>query len=202
VKIKQLGDRSLEITQIVELVEEISAQTNMLALNAAIEATRAGEQGKGFGVVADEVRKLAERSSASTKDIGAFIESIQDATSEAIHSMEGIREVTHTTEQGSLRANAVAGEMVEAARALGEAIARFKVRAGDVEDVVRELEARREEMQKTIAGLFDVAGIGVDAAPKARAALEKLLESVEAALTDARAKLGGPDAGRRAAESS
>jgi len=88
IKIKQLGDRSLEINQIVELVDEIAAQTNMLALNAAIEASRAGEQGKGFAVVADEVRKLAERSSSSTKDIGAFIESIQEATSDAIRAME------------------------------------------------------------------------------------------------------------------
>jgi methyl-accepting chemotaxis protein len=204
-KIKSLAERSLEINQIVELVDEISAQTNMLALNAAIEATRAGEQGKGFGVVADEVRKLAERSSTSTKDIGAFIETIQEATGEAIRSMEDIRKVTRTTEHGATRAHAVSGQMVDAARALGEAIARFKVRAGDAAEIVRELEQRRAEMQSTISSVLDLAGVGLDAGPDAQAALEKLLGSLESALSAARARLGGPKegdesaAGRRAA---
>ena len=191
IKIKQLGDRSLEINQIVELVDEIAAQTNMLALNAAIEASRAGEQGKGFAVVADEVRKLAERSSNATKDIGAFIESIQEATGDAIRSMEEIRKVTRTTEHGASRAHSQAGEMVTAARALGEAIARFKVRASGSEELVRELEERRKDMQQAIGGLLDVAGIGVDAGPEARAALERLLGGLEEALTSARSRLGG-----------
>jgi methyl-accepting chemotaxis protein len=194
VKIKQLGDRSLEINQIVELVDEIAAQTNMLALNAAIEASRAGEQGKGFAVVADEVRKLAERSSNATKDIGAFIESIQEATSDAIRSMEEIRKVTRTTEHGASRAHAQAGTMVEAARALGEAIARFKVRASGSENIVRELDERQKDMQQAIAGLLDVAGIGVDAGPEARAALERLLGGLEEAVSTARERLGGQPA--------
>jgi twitching motility protein PilJ len=157
-KIRQLGERSLEITQIVELVDEIAAQTNMLALNAAIEASRAGEQGKGFAVVADEVRKLAERSSSATKDIGAFIETIQGATDEAVQAMEEIRGVTRTTAQGTVEQTRAATELVEAARALGEAIARFKVAAAGSTDVARELEERQRLLDEVVGGIVELAG--------------------------------------------
>jgi len=95
--IKMLGDRSLEINAIVEMINDISARTNILSLNAAIEASKAGEQGKGFAVVADEIRKLAERTTNATKDISSFIEDIQIETNDAVLAME---EVTREVELG------------------------------------------------------------------------------------------------------
>ena len=93
-KIKSLGDRSLEISEIINVINAITEQTNLLALNAAIEAARAGEAGRGFAVVADEVRKLAEHSRTATKDIAALIKAIQAETNEAVVVMEeGTKEV-------------------------------------------------------------------------------------------------------------
>ena len=87
-KIKNLGDRSMEITSIVATIAKISEQTNMLALNAAIEAARAGEHGRGFSVVADEVRRLAERTAAATHEIRDLVSSIQAETTESVAAIE------------------------------------------------------------------------------------------------------------------
>ena len=93
-KIKTLADRSLEISEIANTIEEISSQTNLLALNAAIEAAGAGEAGLRFAVVAEEVRKLAERSAKAAKDIVVLIKTIQTETQEAVIAMEdGTKEV-------------------------------------------------------------------------------------------------------------
>src|SRR5438105_2756454 len=93
-KIKSLGDRSLEISEIISVINDITEQTNLLALNAAIEAARAGDAGRGFAVVADEVRKLAEHSRTATKDIAALSKAIQAETNEAVVVMEeGTKEV-------------------------------------------------------------------------------------------------------------
>ena len=87
-RIKRLGESSQEIGSIVELINDISEQTNILALNAAIQAASAGEAGRGFAVVADEVQRLAERSSGATKRIESLVQTIQADTNEAVSSME------------------------------------------------------------------------------------------------------------------
>ncbi len=87
-RIKRLGESSQEIGEIVELISDITEQTNVLALNAAIQAASAGEAGRGFSVVAEEVQRLAERSAEATKQIGAIVKTIQADTQDAVAAME------------------------------------------------------------------------------------------------------------------
>ncbi len=93
-KMRELGESSKRIGNIVEVIRQISEQTSMLALNASIEAAHAGEQGRGFAVVADEVSSLARRVGQSAKDIEALIQTVKEQTQAAMASMEvGTREV-------------------------------------------------------------------------------------------------------------
>lgn len=87
-RIKRLGESSQEIGEIVELISDITEQTNVLALNAAIQAASAGDAGRGFTVVAEEVQRLAERSAEATKQIGAIVKTIQTDTQDAVAAME------------------------------------------------------------------------------------------------------------------
>jgi twitching motility protein PilJ len=102
-RIKRLGESSQEIGEIVQLISDITEQTNVLALNAAIQAASAGEAGRGFTVVAEEVQRLAERSAEATKHIGAIVKSIQRDTQDAVEAMErstrGVVEGTRTADE-------------------------------------------------------------------------------------------------------
>jgi twitching motility protein PilJ len=87
-RIKRLGESSQEIGEIVDMISDITEQTNVLALNAAIQAASAGEAGRGFAVVAEEVQRLAERSAEATKQIGMLVKTIQSDTQDAVAAME------------------------------------------------------------------------------------------------------------------
>ena len=130
--ITELGQRSAEIGQIVEVITGIADQTNLLALNAAIEAARAGEQGKGFAVVADEVRKLAEQAAQAAKQIALLVDRTQHDTERAIETMKA-----GSTEVAS------GSQLLESAQAILEKI--FAA-VGQVAEQIQEVSAASEEM--------------------------------------------------------
>lgn len=86
-RMKRLGDRSQEISGIVNLINTIAERTHILALNASMHAASAGEAGRGFAVVADEVQRLAESARQSTDEISAMVNNIRIETSDTVTLM-------------------------------------------------------------------------------------------------------------------
>jgi twitching motility protein PilJ len=110
-QVKGLGDRSLEISQIVSTIRDIANQTNLLALNAAIEAAGAGEAGARFAVVADQVRKLAESSTQATREIADLVKVIQTETQDAVVAMEHETQAVEAGSASALKTGDVFGEI-------------------------------------------------------------------------------------------
>jgi methyl-accepting chemotaxis protein len=118
-----LGKKSQQIGSILDIINELSEQTNILSINATIEAAGAGEAGKRFAVVGDEIRKLADRTGGSTKEIRGLVEEIRSAVNATVLATEGgskavdaglrhFEEVTH----GYKQITDLVGNTTEAAR--------------------------------------------------------------------------------------
>ncbi len=171
-QVKGLGDRSLEISQIVSTIRDLASQTNLLALNAAIEAAGAGEAGARFAVVADQVRKLAESSTQATKEIGDLVKVIQTETQDAVVAMEHETQAVETGTNSALRTGDLFKEISDIAKRsaeLAQAIAQSSFQQTSA----------TEQVGQAIKDFSSDAALTQKAAEEARLTMEEMAKLAE-----------------------
>ena len=142
-RIDALGVRVVGIGDVVRVIQEIAEKTNLLALNASIIAAQAGEHGRGFAVVAQEIKALAQKTAASTKQIGEQIRGVQEESERAMEAMaNGV--------------NAV-GEGFQVALGAGDALGEIRQSARSAQKKVQAMTRAMEEQASSSRRVVDVA---------------------------------------------
>ena len=167
----QLNDHAQSINQIMIVISDMGYQPTLLALTAAIVAARAGVAGRGFAVVADEVRKLAEKTMASTHDVGNAIRSIQESTAKSAASVDStVRSLEETSQLSH-----------ESEQALESIVANTETSADQVRAIAaasEEQSVASEQIDRSIQEINSISGQTSEAMSEAARAVEGLADQV------------------------
>jgi methyl-accepting chemotaxis protein len=179
--IKGISVSSEQIAGIVNVISEIADQTNLLALNASIEAARAGEHGRGFAVVADEVSKLADRSSASTKEIGGLIKQSSKSVTSGVQTAEAALAAMEAIIGGAEKTNemvtALAADIqqqVGAIKEVAKATESISEMSQSISAATEEQTTNAKEVSKAIENVNELTQQAASAAEEMSAATEEL----------------------------
>jgi methyl-accepting chemotaxis protein len=164
--VKQLGESSMQIGDVLKVISTIAQQTNLLALNATIEAARAGEAGKGFAVVASEVKELARETALATEDISRRVDAIQSDTLSAVSSMEQIGEVILGINEFQVIISAAVEEQIattnEMSRSVAVAAEASTDIASDISGVSEASQSTAQGVNESLAALNELAAMSSD----------------------------------------
>lgn len=158
---QKVHQSSEEMTQVLELIQEISEQINLLSLNAAIEAARAGQNGRGFAVVASEISKLAERTEVSIGNISSLIEA---NAGEINHGMARITETVKIIDSSgksveSLSVNlgqlkTVINKQIGTSERMNESLAQFEELTKSVSEATVEERSAVAQVSSALSSLY------------------------------------------------
>ena len=171
-QINALEERSGQIGEVIQVINDIADQTNLLALNANIEAARAGDAGRGFAVVADEVRKLAERTVNATTDIGEQIKQIQTDVSSSVEAMSRITEE-------SKKGQELAGKSGEALETIANVISNVDNAVTQIAAGADEQSSGIEEISRNIESVSTVAKQAASSAQEMASSAQQLNGEVQ-----------------------
>ena len=154
----EINASSQKISKIIQLIDEISFQTNILALNAAVEAARAGEAGMGFAVVADEVRNLAQRCAQSAKDTSSLIEDSIAKSGEGRNKVNHVAGAIRTITDETLKVKALVDEVRAGSHEQARGIEQISMAIVQMERVTQTTAAAAEESAAAALELNTQAG--------------------------------------------
>ncbi|TGN08474.1 methyl-accepting chemotaxis protein [Leptospira ilyithenensis] len=159
---EEIGDRASRITEVLDIITEISEKINLLALNAAIEAARAGDAGRGFAVVAEEIGKLAGQTSHSVQEIGGLVESTNLAVTNGNAKVEEAAKVLRSLNLSVNEFESSANKVLVAVKSqetntkdIGESATALTTLNLQIEEAVFEQKRATEEITKTILSISD-----------------------------------------------
>ncbi len=167
-----------DIISAVQIIMDISDQTNLLSLNASIEAAHAGEAGKGFAVVADEIKKLADQSNTSAKQIEQIIDKVVEKTKECTEFAEQIKDAV-SNEEAALK------DVENSFEDVDENISKASASVDQIAGIVEIVDRNKVSIIDAINNLSAISEENAASAEEANASTEELRANVEEVANEA-----------------